>query len=279
MHLSRRAVLIGGTGAVVGLAGVADLVEQDVLPGRSRIYGLLGLNTGGAPFPSELPPGELVSGSFRSEKRGGIEVGWTVAYPRRMATDARLPVMVALHGATGDHTTPFGHTGLDRYLSDAVGNGLPPFAIASIDGGLTYWHPHPDGTDAGAMVIEEYLPLLAERGLRTDRLALYGWSMGGYGALRMAGMDLVAARAVAVSSPALSRDDDVYPYPERLHDVDLRIDCGRGDPFYPVVHDFVGSLEHEPAGSFGLGAHTQDYWRSVAPQQLEFVGRRLGSVS
>jgi S-formylglutathione hydrolase FrmB len=272
---TRRAVLIGGAGAVAGLLGMADLVEQDVLPGRSRIYRLFGLNGGGAPFPSDLPPGELVSGSFRSAKRGGIQVGWTVAYPARTPTEARLPLLVALHGASGNHTTPFAHTGFDRYLSRAVANGLQPFAIASIDGGSTYWHPHPDGTDAGAMVVDEYLPLLADRGLRTDRLALYGWSMGGYGALRLAGMDLVAARAVAVSSPALSRNDDVYPHPGRVDDVDLRIDCGHGDPFYPVVHDFVESLDLEPAGSFGLGGHTQDYWRSVAPHQLDFVGRRL----
>ena len=39
------------------------------------------------------------------------------------------------------------------------------------------------------MVLHEFLPLLdAARGLDvTDRIGLLGWSMGGYGALRLAG--------------------------------------------------------------------------------------------
>ncbi len=58
---------------------------------------------------------------------------------------------------------------------------MPPFAIATVDGGTTYWHPRPNGEDAGGMVVDEFLPLLAEQGLRTDRSAFHGWSMGGYG--------------------------------------------------------------------------------------------------
>ena len=64
-----------------------------------------------------------------------------------------------------------------------------------------------DGTDGGAMILDEFLPMLANDprlNLSTDRIGLFGWSMGGYGALRLASM-LGAPRvaAVAVSSPAM----------------------------------------------------------------------------
>jgi hypothetical protein len=101
-------------------------------------------------------------------------------------------------------------------------------------------------------------------------------------------------RAVAVASPALfsaagntppgAFDDaedflrnDVYGYPELLDDVPLRIDCGRSDPFYVATRDFVGRLTAPPAGGFGAGAHDADYWRSVAPAELRFLGRRLST--
>ena len=62
------------------------------------------------------------------------------------------------------------------------------------------------------MVVDEFLPMLAERGLLAgpgDRIGLLGWSMGGYGALRLAallGADRVAA--VAAVSPAMWSDPD-----------------------------------------------------------------------
>ncbi len=52
------------------------------------------------------------------------------------------------------------HLGLDRFLAAGVRAGLPPLAIASVDGGTTYWHRRQDGEDAGAMVLEEFVPLL-----------------------------------------------------------------------------------------------------------------------
>ena len=285
-RISRRALLTSAAGVVAGVAGAGVLVEQDVLPGRSRVYRALGLNGDGAPFPEELPPGELLTGSFTSRHSGGAPTPWVIARPRGVALEG-LPVLVALHGGSGDHTTPFDTMALDRYLGAAVEGGLPPFAIASVNGRVSYWRPRPDGTDGGRMVTEELLPLLEERGLDTGRLALYGWSLGGYGALRLAGMGRLTPRAVAVSSPALQELDlaedpdslDVVGHPERLAEVAVRIDCGRGDPFYPVVHDFVDELSPPPEGSFGAGGHTPEYWRTVAPEQIEFVGRRLALVS
>lgn len=282
--VSRRALLLGATGGLAALGVTGWLVEQDVLPGRSRGYRLLGLNGAGTPFPDDLPPGELVRGSFSSVARGGAEVPYVLAYPAGVPTDAPLPVVLALHGASGDEETPFDTMAIDRYLSAYVADGGTPFAVAAAYGALTYWRPQPDGTDASLMLTEEFLPLLAERGLRTDRIGLYGWSMGGYGSLRLAGLQRAPVVAAAVSSPALAEMDlasdpdeiDVFGHPERLGDVPLRIDIGRGDPFYPVVADFEELLTPEPEGSVTAGGHTPQYWRGRLPFQIDFLGRFLG---
>jgi hypothetical protein len=281
--VSRRTVLGGAAGGVAALAAAGYLVEQDMLPGRSRVYRVLGLNGDGAPMP-DAPPGDLVTGSFVSRPAEGAEIGWAVSYPAGFGTDARLPVFLVLHGASGNHLTPFDTLGLDRFLTLVLREGTAPFAIAAADGPGSWW-PGPSG-DPSTMLTDELLPMLADRGLDTERLALGGWSRGGYGALRLAGSGRVTLRAVAVLSPALSEDDDVVDRPEALAGIPLRVDCGRGDAFYRVVREFVDRLEDqadalggaEPENSFGLGGHTPEYWRSVAPHQLRFVGEHLAAA-
>lgn len=272
--VTRRRLLAGALGSVGAVAGAGWLVEEDVLPGRSRAYAALGLNGDGAPMP-DAEPGELVSGSFVSRARGGVEVGWLVSYPPGHAVDAALPVLLVLHGASGDHAGVTVSLGMDRFLAMTCAAGTAPFVVAAVDGGATYWRPQPDGTDSSRMLLDEFLPMLDRRGLATDRLGLSGWSMGGYGALRLVVEDAVPVRAVAVLSPAVTPGDGVMDSAELLTDVPLRIDCGRGDPFYPNVEELVDSLDPAPEGSFGAGGHSAEYWRTVVPEQLRFIGHHL----
>jgi len=195
--------LLGGAGALAAVATCGALVETEVLPGRSRLRDVLGLTGPEAPIP-DVEAGPMTTGVFGSAERGGVRTGWAVSYPPGNRDGDALPVLVALHGRGADHRTCFDLLGLDRFLALAVEAGVPPFAVASVDGGDRYWHERSAGDDGGAMVTEEFLPLLAGRGLRTDRLGLFGWSMGGYGALLLA--TETPARAVAVSSPALWTD-------------------------------------------------------------------------
>jgi len=266
---SRRALL---------LAGAAGLVS----------------GCGGGSGPRAAGKGPRVDGRFTSEKMGGASVGWTLAYPDGHHAGERLPVVVSLHGRGATHRTTFTVLGLAGVLDRLVAHGVPAFALASVDGGdHGYWHRRTDGTDAGAMVVDELVPMLGKRGLDTGRLGLYGWSMGGYGALLLAGGALPAA-AVAVASPALftssgstpsgAFDDaedyarnDVFGHPERLATVPLRIDCGRSDPFFAATRDFVGQLKPHPAGGFQPGRHDAAYWRRQAPAELSFLGRRLSA--
>lgn len=282
-----------GVSALVGLVGVAAGVETGVLPGRAGLHDALGLNGEPGEIP-DVPPGPLRTGDFTSRARLGRSVGWAVAYPPGAGDGIRLPVLLVLHGRGGDHMNAFGAgLGLDRFLADAVARGEPAFAVASVDGGDTYWHRRASGEDAGAMVTDEFVPLLGGLGLDVGRIAFLGWSMGGYGSMLLAsrlGPSRVAG--VAAESPAIWESASqtapgafdgaadyeahtVFRRQAQLARIPLRIDCGTGDPFYRATKAFVATLSPRPAGGFQPGGHDLGYWRRMAPAQLAFVGRHL----
>lgn len=288
--ITRRSLLVGGIG-VVAAGATAEAVNLDLLPGRSTMYRVLGLNGADGTIP-DVDPVPSVSGTFVSAARKGRTVGWTIAAP---ASDTPLPVAVALHGYGDDHAAFFGRElGWDRFLAAHIADGGAPFAIASIDGGNRYWHPRADGDDPAAMVVDEFLPRIARRGFDTDRLALTGYSMGGFGALRLGGvLGASRVRAVSAISPALwtsaadtargafddaadFRANTVLGRQRALDGVAVRVDCGNGDGFAPAVHTYVDGFGAPPAGGFEPGAHTHGYWRRLAPQQLAFLARHLG---
>jgi len=279
---------------VFPVGGAYELVEHDVLPGRFRLNAMLGQDGPPPPVPA-VEPGPMVSGSFRSKARAGVTVGWTVAYPPGSDSRDELPVCVAMHGRDGTHAWVFDTLAVQYYLADAVQNrGVPPFAIASIDGGAaTNWHPRNDGDDPQAMIVAEFLPLLARRGLGTKQFGLWGWSLGGYGALLLASV-LGPARVAAVvaSSPALWRtpgetapdvfDDpadfernNVFTREAQLRGIPLRIDIGDNDPFVSAVKQFRAELTPTADGGVTSGFHDAAYWMRVAPAEIEFLGSHL----
>lgn len=111
MAISRRGFLIGGAAVVgvaaVGVVGGGVLVEEGVLPGKSKLDEALG-RCGTALQPPDVEPGPVVSGSFVSKARSGTEVGWTVIYPPGTGPGAALPVCLFLHGRGGSHTDATG---------------------------------------------------------------------------------------------------------------------------------------------------------------------------
>jgi len=247
----------------------------------------------------------VVTGVLQSRARRA-DSGWVVVYPPGidptrpvLPAGGRVPVVVALHGYGSDQTV-LQRLGLDVALGAATAAGAAPFALAAIAGGDTYWHPRRDGTDAAAMVTEEFLPALAEHGLAAGpqyQVGLLGWSMGGYGALRLA--ELLGpgrVRAVAAASPALWRapgdtpagafDDaedyhhnDVFAHRSALKGISVRIDCGLGDPFLVATRSFVSGVQPPPAGGFGPGGHDDAYWATLAVPQIAFLGSALAGTS
>ncbi|MFJ3034886.1 alpha/beta hydrolase [Curtobacterium pusillum] len=288
-RITRRSLVVGGA-AVVVAGAAAEAVNLRLLPGRSTMYRVLGLDGPAGTVP-DVDPVPSTSGSFVSSARRGETVGWTIAAPK---ADGPLPIAVALHGYGDDHADFFGsHLGYDRFLAAHVAAGGAPFAIASVDGGNRYWHRRADGDDPAAMVVDEFLPLLARRGFDTARLAFTGYSMGGYGALRLAGvLGSARVRAVSAISPALwtsagdtargafddaadFRANTVIGRQRSLDGVAVRVDCGTGDGFEPAVRTYVDGFATAPAGGFEPGGHTTAYWRRLAPKQIAFLARHL----
>lgn len=64
---------------------------------------------------------------------------------------------------------------------------------------------------------------------------------------------------------------------EQLAGIAVRVDCGKGDPFYANTRDYVDGFAagERPAGGFALGDHDSGYWRRIAPGVLRFLGSAL----
>lgn len=282
MTLTRRRLLTLGGVLVAGSGAGAGLVETRVLPGRGPFHRALGLTGSDGVVPS-VTPGPVESGRLPSGAR------WSLVFPPG-AVRRGLPVVVLLHGRGGDHSFPVRDLGIDRYLA-ASGASL---VLASVDGGpSSYWHRRASGDDPLRVITSELLPTLTRRGLRTDRLGLLGWSMGGYGALLLASSLGPGRLAAAVaSSPALWRSfpdtaagafdsaadfqsHDIFTRVSSLERVPLRIDCGRDDPFAPAVNSLRKRLSPAPAGGLQPGEHTAGYWRRLLPTQLTFLAAHL----
>ena len=80
---------------------------------------------------------DVLSGSFVSAARGGIDTNWAIARPPGQTQPLR-PV-IALHGKGADAAQVMAG-GVEQGLAQAVDAGLPPFAVVAVDGGGGYWH-------------------------------------------------------------------------------------------------------------------------------------------
>lgn len=261
----------------------ADISRRGVLAGVVAIPWLVACSPG-----IDKPAGVVLEdGTFTSRFWPGRDVRWRLARPDRTDVGSeRQPLVVALHGHGGDADWPFNGLHIERHI---VSTGL---AVASVDGGDFYWHARRSGIDTGRMVIEELLPLMAKRGLATDRIGLIGWSMGGYGALLMATKlgparvaGVVAASAALWQSPGDSApgafDDsedfirnDVFAARGKLRGIPVRLDCGRDDPFIAANRAFARELP-DAAVTFDEGAHTEDYWTAHAGAQMRWLRKQF----
>ncbi|WP_052681165.1 MULTISPECIES: alpha/beta hydrolase-fold protein [Frankia] len=306
MRPSRRALVIAApvaaAGAVaaglvaggVGRSSTADGpgAAEPTTPSAARRAGPESTAHGAASPVAASPepatgPAVVTATTFTSAARGRPVTMVTVT----PAGGGRgLPVCLVLHGRGDDARRAVGLLGLDGLLPAAIGAGVAPFALVTVDGGTTYWHRRAAGDDPEAMILDEIRPRLATAGLRTARMAALGWSMGGYGALLLARRHPDLVVAAAASSPAMWRSygasapgafDSAADFAAHrilgtapAPGVAYRIDCGDDDPFAAVSRQAVADLRPQEH-SLGPGGHTPTYWRAVAPAQLAFVGAAL----
>ena len=233
----------------------------------------------------------IVSGSFESRFMHR-EVGWAYSLPAKVKPRA---IVLSLYGKGENQFAAFDNL----HLPDAAASVGAPLAIASADGGGdNYWHKRANGTDAHAMLVDEFVPLLIDK-LGALPFALHGYSMGGYGALLAAERGVKPTgdrffKGAAASSPALWTEpeetapgafdgasdfyaNDVFTGVEALRSLSVRLDCGTLDPFYQATHQLSELMTWPHEAVFRPSAtHTSGFWRSVAPAQMRFLAAACG---
>jgi dienelactone hydrolase len=266
-----------------------EQVHRTELTRRGLLAGAVALPWLAACSPGDEKPAgvDLQDGTFSSRFWPGQKVRWRLARPaRRGSPAAPPPLVVALHGHGGDADWPFDVVHIARHIAST---GL---AVATVDGGDFYWHARESGIDTGRMVAQDLLPLLARKGLDTDRIALIGWSMGGYGALHLAGIlgprrvaGVAAVSAALWQSPGDSApgafDDtkdftrnDIFAARASLRGIPVRLDCGTQDPFIAANRALAQALPSATA-TFTPGAHTEQYWTAQAAPELTWLRSHL----
>lgn len=267
--LTRRQLLLGGALVATGTVGAGAYA---VAPGRFRR--MLGMGRD-ASVPT-APEGTVRLERVMSQARGR-EVDLFTAVPDGYGDGAGLPIVAVLHGGTAT-ASEFRGFGLGRFLTQAVRDGAEPFVLAGADGGVLRWEPDPSGDDPQTMVLEELPMWLSDRGYDADRRALWGWSMGGYGVLRLAESHPAWPRAVAAFSPAMGPADSTFADADQLADVPLGLWCGTDDPLNANARAFLQVLPAEPeVASFSAGGHTRVYWNDQTLDAFAFLSRHLAA--
>jgi pimeloyl-ACP methyl ester carboxylesterase len=278
--MTRRRFLVGAGSAgalAVGGGGAIAVTRPHTMRRFLHRRGLLGGPDARIPeAAADVQFGEIDSAAVRRR------VGYGLSLPRTPATAA----LICLHGRGGTHRDPFDDLGLHHFVAAA---GLP-FAVASVDGGESFWHARADGTDTQKLVLDELVPLV-HRSAPGAALVVVGWSMGGYGALLLAEQHPGTFRAVVASSPSIWRtpgesaagafddaDDfdrnDVLARAGALSGDATRVDCGDDDVFADACRDLVRAVPGT-SGGVRAGYHESQTWRSFFPDQLDFVRSRL----
>lgn len=268
---TRRSLLVGSAVAVgVAIGGVA---AWPLLPGR--IKGLVMPDPD--PFIPDAAEGRIRLETVYSEERG-TEVELFTAVPDGYGDGEGLPVVVVLHGASATPALYQGF-GLGRFLTATVEAGAEPFVLAGAAGGVLRWEPQPSGDNPQAMVLNEMPGWLEERGFDADRRAVWGWSMGGYGALRLTEVEPGWSQATAAFSPAISTGDSVFTDTSELAQQPLGLWCGTDDSLFDAVRELATSLPEEPEiASFSEGGHTRVYWNDQTIEALTFLSSHLGAM-
>lgn len=262
MQLSRRTAVTGGL-ASAGLAA-----------GGWLGYRAWEEATGPDLHIPDVPAGEVRLERVTSAARRR-EVDLFTAVPDGHGDGRGLPVCLVLHGAS-HRARDSERFGIPKLLTAAVRAGTPPFVLAGADGGAQRWQASGDD-DPMQMVIDEMPRWLDARGFRTDAVAAWGWSMGGYGALRLAQQEPDWVRAVAAFSPAIGSDDAVFADVAAFRGTPVGLWCGTDDPYYSATRELAAALPESAAvTSYGNGfGHNMEYWTRVAEDAFTFLGMHL----
>lgn len=279
-RITRRRLLAGGGAVVVAAGGAAAGLRG--LGSPQRLLDELGGACGedGKRPPRADPPPSVREGTIATANAAGGKASYLLSRPPREP----VGLLVHLPGRGG-------------VAQDADLLGLPdlcaPFglAVASIDGGESYYHPRRDGRDGARLVLDDLLGLALRELGRLPRVVM-GTSMGGYGAALLAQQQPKAFRGVVVSSGAIWRSardtapgafdgaadfaaHDVLAHAGALRELPVRVDCGTADPFLAGNRAFARATG--AAAAFTPGCHDRGFWRRVAPAQVAWAAGVLSA--
>jgi S-formylglutathione hydrolase FrmB len=279
----RRALGLGAAALGIGTLGAGSAAVWTGARGDGPLSrGILGVAAGG--------PAAVEVGTHRMHSAArGRDVDLVTMVPTGTSAE-RLPVCLVLHGRR-QNARGMLELGLPRFLEAAARSGGPTFALAAVDGGDSYWVARTPRDDPQAMLRTELPGWLSGLGLRAGGgapRAVLGISMGCFGALVYARGRLgPGVPTVAVLSPALFRS---WPDARSVHAFAgrsawastepllnptavprLGVWCGREDPFYLSARQLAAATPGVRA-RFGHGGHTDQYWRTVLPDALGFIG-------
>lgn len=217
-----------------------------------------------------------------------------------------LPIVTLLHGVYGSHWAwalkGAAHITTQRLIKEGA---LPPVALLMPSDGLwgdgSGYVAH-TGEDSERWIIDE-VPALARGVVNgcTPRspLLLAGLSMGGFGALRLAGKyphRLAAAAALSAVTRTGQFDALIEERRDRWSPAaedrsvlaaltgatgtlpPLRIDCGLDDPYLEANRELHAGLQRAGiAHHYGesAGGHDWTYWTATLESTLRFFGRVL----
>jgi S-formylglutathione hydrolase FrmB len=202
------------------------------------------------------------------------------------------PLLVLLHGQGSSPDAML----LPELMAELERLGERAPVVLAPDGEeASYWHDRRDGAWA-RMVLDEAIPEAARRfGADTERVAIAGLSMGGFGALHLAERNPDRFCSVAAHSPAIFR---ARPFPKTAFaeafddDADFErtdlierarrippgtwVDIGDDDPFAPAVRRLVERMR-EPRYREWDGGHDFTYWLKETPRWVRFHLERCSS--
>lgn len=218
-----------------------------------------------------------------------------------------LPMVVLLHGVYGSHWAwamkGAAHLTASRLIAEGA---LPPVALLMPSDGLwgdgSGYVPHTDH-DAEGWIIDE-MPALAREAVdgctARSPLMVAGLSMGGFGALRLAGKyrdRITAAAAMSAVTEAAQFDTLIEECRDSWSTLPasqsvlaaltiesdsslppLRIDCGLDDPYIEANRELhlalqAAGIAHQYAES--SGGHDWAYWSVTLESTLRFFGDAL----
>jgi S-formylglutathione hydrolase FrmB len=211
-------------------------------------------------------------------------------------TGAHRPLLVLLHGRSG---APADLLGLDLQTAlRRLGSRAPDLLLVNGDD-ASYYHDRKGGK-WGSYVLREAIPAGIRRlGADPRRVAIGGFSMGGFGALDLARIAPGRFCAVGAHSAALWRTggetpagafDDAADFGRhdlfsaaatgRLYRVPVWIDVGTEDPFRAADTAFAKTLQaHGVHARFHVwpGGHEYSYWHAHVAAYLRFYAAALRS--